>query len=70
MRTFGGILVLVGLFGFYYCSTRMAAAGPVPEGKSISESFEYEGGKWEVARYGAAIVGAFGLLMSFFPKGR
>lgn len=70
MRTFGGVLVLVGIFGFYYCSTRMAAAGPVPEGTSISQSLEYEGGKWEVARYAAAIVGAFGLLMSFFPKGR
>lgn len=70
MRTFGGVLVLVGLFGFYYCSTRLTAAGPVPEGKSISQSLEYEAGKWEIARYGAAIVGAFGLLMSFFPKGR
>jgi hypothetical protein len=42
----------------------------VPEGKSISESLKYEGGKWEVARYGTAFAGVVGVLMTFFPKGR
>jgi len=70
MRNFGAILLVAGLFGFYYCSTRMATAGPVPEGKSISESLDYEAGKWEIARYVAAFAGGVGLLMALFPKGR
>ena len=70
MRNFGAVLIVAGLFGFYYCSTRMAAVGPVPEGKSISESLEYEGGKWEVARYGAAFLGVLGVLMTLYPRGR
>lgn len=70
MRNFGAVLLLAGLFGFYYCSTRMTAAGPIPEGKSISESLEYEAGKWEIGRYVAAFLGGVGVLMAFYPKGR
>jgi len=70
MRNFGGVMLLVGIIGFLYCSDRASKAGEVPEGKSISESLEYDAGKWQVGRYVCAGVGAFGLLMAMFPKGR
>ena len=70
MRNFGGVMLLVGIIGFLYCSDRASKAGEVPEGKSISEALEYDAGRWEVGRYVCAGVGAFGLLMAMFPKGR
>ena len=70
MRNFGGIMLLVGIIGFLYCSDRVSKTGQVPEGKSISESLEYDAGRWEVGRYVCAGIGAFGLLMTMFPKGR
>ena len=39
-------------------------------GGEIVGPLEYDAGKWEVARYVCAGVGAFGLLMTMFPKGR
>jgi hypothetical protein len=70
MRNFGGLMLLVGIIGFLYCSSEASKAGEIPEGKSISESLEYDAGKWQVGRYVCAGVGAFGLLMTMFPKGR
>jgi hypothetical protein len=70
MRNFGGFLLVLGIVGFLYCSSKLSEAGSVPEGKSISESLEYEAGKWEVGRYACAGIGAFGFLMAMFPKGR
>jgi hypothetical protein len=70
MRNFGGVLMLIGLFGFIYCASQLDKYEPVPEGKGISESLHYEAGKWDVARYACAGVAGFGLLMFFFPKGR
>jgi hypothetical protein len=70
MRNFGGILLLLGILGFFYASARLSDLTPVPEGKSISESLEYPSGRWELARYACAAMGGFGLLMALFPKGR
>jgi hypothetical protein len=70
MRNFGGFMLLIGILGFLYCSSKLSDMGPVPEGKSISESLEYESGRYEVGRYVCAGLGAFGLLMTMFPKGR
>jgi len=70
MRNFGGLMLLVGMVGFLYCSSQLSKTGEVPEGKSISESLEYDAGRWEVGRYVCAGIGAFGLLMTMFPKGR
>jgi hypothetical protein len=70
MRNFGGLLLVVGIVGFLYCSSQGSKAGEVPEGKSISESLEYDAGRYEVARYVCAGIAAFGLLMTLFPKGR
>jgi len=70
MRNFGGILLLLGILGFFYASAQLSDATPVPPGLSISESLEHPAGRWEFARYGSALVGGFGLLMALFPKGR
>jgi hypothetical protein len=70
MRNFGGFMVVLGIVGFLYCSDQASKAGAVPEGKSISESLEYDAGRWEVGRYVCAGIGVFGLLMTMFPKGR
>jgi hypothetical protein len=70
MRNFGGFMVVLGIVGFLYCSSQLSKMGEVPEGKSISESLEYDVGRYEVARYVCAGIGAFGLLMTLFPKGR
>ena len=51
MRNFGGFMLLVGILGFLYCSSQLSKTGSVPEGKSISESLEYDAGRWEVGRY-------------------
>jgi len=70
MRNMGGLLMLVGALGFFYCSARLSNLEPVPAGKSVSESLQYAAGRLEVARYGAAIAGAMGLILALFPKGR
>jgi len=70
MRNTGIVLLLVGILGFFYCTGRKQEEAPLPDGLSIHESWDYPAGKWEVARYACALVGGFGLLMSFFPKGR
>ena len=70
MRNLGGVLLLLGIFGFFYCSSRLSDAGPLPAGLSISESLEQPAGRWEMARYACASAAGFGLLMAMFPKGR
>lgn len=70
MRNFGFVLMVVGILGFFYCSSQMSQAPPLPEGLSLQEELREPGGRWEVARYVAAGVAGFGLLMAFFPKGR
>jgi len=68
MQKLGVIMLLVGAFGFFYCSSQASKAGVVPEGKSISESLEYDAGRWEVARYVCAGIGVFGVLLTMVPK--
>ena len=70
MRNFGLIVMLLGILGFFYCSSRGSRLEPVPEGKSVSETLEYEAGRWELGRYVCAGAGMIGLLLAFFPKGR
>ena len=70
MRNYGGLFLIAGIGGFLYCSSQLTKTGQVPEGKSISESLEYDAGRWEVARYVCAGIGGFGLIMTLFPKSR
>ena len=70
MRNFGLIVLIFGIFGFFYASSRLDDVPPLPEGLSISESLKEPAGRWQMARYACAGVGGFGLLMALFPKGR
>ncbi len=70
MRNFGGIVLLLGIFGFVYSGTQLEKYDPVPPGKSVNEALQYPAGKWEIARYGCAAAAGFGLLMAMYPKGR
>jgi hypothetical protein len=70
MRNFGGIMLLVGVLGFFYCTGQRDNYPALPEGLSLSDSMRQPAGKWDVGRYVCAGVAGFGLLMAFFPKGR
>jgi hypothetical protein len=70
MRSFGVILLVLGILGFFYASSRLDEAQPLPEGLSLSEGLKEPGGRWEMARYGCTAAAGFGLLMALFPKGR
>ena len=70
MRNFGTLMLVIGVAGFLYCSQQLSKAGTVPEGKSISESLEYDAGRWEVGRYACGAAAVFGLIMTMMPKAR
>jgi hypothetical protein len=70
MRNFGGILVILGILAFFYSTSRLEDAAPLPEGLSVTEGLKEPAGRWEMARYACAGVAGFGLLMLLFPKGR
>jgi len=70
MRSFGALMLVLGIVGFLYCSSKAQTAGVVPEGKSISESLEYDAGRYEVARYVCAAMGAFGILVLMVARDR
>jgi hypothetical protein len=70
MRNFGAVLLLLGILGFLYATSRLDEAAPLPEGISVGEGLRQPAGRWEMARYGCAGVAGFGLLMAMFPKGR
>ena len=70
MRNFGGILLVLGVLGFFYCGGQRDNYPALPEGLSISDALNQPAGRWDIGRYVCAGVGAFGLLMAFFPKGR
>lgn len=70
MRNFGGILLLAGIIGFFYCGSEMSKYEPVPEGKTAVESLGYPAGRYEVGRWASACAAGFGFLLAMFPKGR
>ncbi len=70
MRNFGGILLLLGVLGFFYASSQLGKYEPVPAGLGVGESLQYPAGRWEMARYGCGGAAVVGLLMALFPKGR
>jgi hypothetical protein len=70
MRTLGMAMLVGGLFGFFYCSSRLAGLEPVPASVAVGEYLQYEAGRWELGRYGAALAVLIGIVLSVFPKGR
>ena len=70
MRNIGILALVLGIFGFIYAGDQLKGLEPVPQGLTALESIEYPRARWETARYGAAALAGFGLLMAMFPKGR
>ena len=70
MRNFGIIVLVLGVFGFFYASGQEGQYEPVPDGLTVRESLSYPAGRWQIARYGSAVIAGFGLFMGMFPKGR
>ncbi len=70
MRNFGAILLLAGILGFFYSSSRLEQQTPLPEGLTVRESLELPAGRWEIARYACGGAAALGLLLALLPRGR
>jgi hypothetical protein len=70
MRSFGALLLLLGVFGFLYATDRVAQSPEVNPGATVTETLREEKGRWEAIRYVAAAAGGIGLLMALYPKGR
>jgi hypothetical protein len=70
MRTLGALLLLVGIVGFFYCSSHMSGLESIPEGTSLGRYLEYDAGKFELGRYASLVAALIGVILSMFPKGR
>jgi hypothetical protein len=70
MRTLGAVLILIGIVGFFYCSSHLSGLESIPEGTDLSRYLEYDAGRYELGRYAAVIAALVGALLSLFPKGR
>ena len=70
MRNFGAILLLLGIVGFFYASSKLDDVDPMPAGLTVTESLGEPAGRWQMARFGSAVAAGFGLLIAMFPKGR
>ncbi|HUL78177.1 MAG TPA: hypothetical protein VL691_13010 [Vicinamibacteria bacterium] len=70
MRSFGAVLLLLGILGFFYASSRLDDVEPLPQGLSVGEGVRLPAGRWQIARYGCGAVAGLGLLLAMFPKGR
>ncbi len=70
MRTLGAVLLLVGLVGFFYCSSHLGGLESIPEGTPLGRYLEYDAGKFELGRYLALICALVGVILAMFPKGR
>ncbi len=69
MRKTAGILLLFGILGFFYASSKIDDLEPVPDGLSVSESLEYPAARWTLARYGSASLAGLALMALVLSKG-
>ena len=70
MRNFGIVLLCGGALLFFFCTTQLSDLPAVPDGTGLGDYFQYEAGKYELARYAAAMMGLIGAVFALFPKGR
>jgi hypothetical protein len=71
MRQFGSWALLIGIVGFFFSMDRVSKLPPVPADVPVDRAIaRYPAGRWQLAQYGFATLGAFGVLMLLFPKGR
>jgi hypothetical protein len=70
MRNLGFVLLLAGVAGFFYCSSRASAYEPLRPGLSVGESLDTERGQWDAGRYACAAAAFTGLVLAMLPQGR
>jgi hypothetical protein len=72
MRNLGGILLLAGILGFFYASSRLSDLGSAPasEELSVGELAHNPAARWQIVRYACGGIGLMGLLLALYPKGR
>jgi hypothetical protein len=70
MRKYGGILLLAGILGAFYSSSRLQTAEPLPEDVVAMQGLRYEAGRWSVSRYACFGIAAIGALFLLIPKTR
>jgi hypothetical protein len=71
MRNRGGMLLVLGVAGFLYCSVRASDLPPLSTELSVTETLHEPRGRWEALRDVSVFVGACGaLLVVFGGRGR
>lgn len=70
MRNFGAVLLLFGVAGFIYASSKLSGLDPVPAGISVEESLSLAAGRWEMVRFASAAGAGIGLVLAIFVRGR
>jgi hypothetical protein len=70
MRHAGAVLVLVGVVGYFYCSSKVSGAPPYRQDAGILETLREPGARWDLARYASAFVGATGSVLLLFTRRR
>ncbi len=70
MRRSGSILLLAGILGFFYASSRLADLPALDERWSVSETLDQPAGRWTMARYGCGVAALLGALLTLVPKAR
>jgi hypothetical protein len=70
MRTFGLVLLALGVAAFFYCQQQMAAHPPAPQGLSMGEAWRYPYSRWQAGQYASGFAACVGGLFLLFPKGR
>jgi hypothetical protein len=70
MRKMGAILLLGGILGGFYCTSRLQRVEPLPDGVLTMDGFKYEAGRWNMARYASFAVAGMGFILALFPRGR
>lgn len=69
MRNRGGILLVIGIAGFIFCSVRASDLPPLDPALSITETLDTPRGRWEAARDASVFLGAVGALLAMFGRG-
>ena len=70
MRHRAGIVVLLGVIGFFYCSDRVSKLPPLPEGLTVTETLREPTGRWIVGRFACACLSASGAVLLIFARSR
>ncbi len=70
MRNRGGIILVIGIAGFLYCSVRASDLPPRPPDQSIGEMLHSPRGRWEALRDVSVFLAAAGAVLALFSRGQ